>query len=606
MKTSLCILALLFAFAAAPVRAADAIEKSQTVVYINGSKFYVHTVQAGQTLYSLAREYGVSEQVILEYNPEAADGLRTDQTLKIPFQAEAPADSRSERKLRRTFDTHTVSQGETLYAISRRYEISVATIIEDNPNLDPAQLRIGEKILIRKRAMGKADEHTSLDELEAYKESLNRVAGEGLAYHVVHPGETVYSLARRFGTTETELCDLNGIRPGELRAGAIIKVPAGDGDGEQEMIVAGDTIEAGGFADDRAEEISFRALSKRDPVRIALLLPLTAKGETNVNYLEFYQGFLLGLRHVKNEYGYSADLTLFNTDRDPQKVAEIVASDPFRDADLIVGPIYEEELPEVLAHAERRSVPVVSPLANLAQANNDALFQLAPSPARKYEKTADLFGGQKKITLISTEHTDKEFEREMLALIGERPYDRHTYTYERGARASNLTQLLENGEDNLLVILAEDEVDVDRILASIASANTNLVSRGRTAPRFTILGNTRWNRYANLDRTMFFKNRIVFLSTYHAKRDSETIKNFDSEYIKAFGALPTLYSYRGYDVAAIFAPGMFADIEYDMEGRRYTPLQTTYVFRQEEGRHNHVNQNWVRVNYNPDFSITLE
>ena len=165
MKTSLCILALLVAFAAAPVRAADTIEKSQTVVYINGSKFYVHTVQAGQTLYSLAREYGVSEQVILEYNPEAADGLRTDQTLKIPFRAEAPADSRSERKLRRTFDTHSVSQGETLYAISRRYEISVATIIEDNPNLDPAQLRIGEKILIRKRAMGKADEHTSLDEL---------------------------------------------------------------------------------------------------------------------------------------------------------------------------------------------------------------------------------------------------------------------------------------------------------------------------------------------------------------------------------------------------------------------------------------------------------
>ena len=75
-------------------------------------------LQAGQTLYSLAREYGVSEQVILEYNPEAADGLRTDQPLKIPFRAEAPADSRSERKLRRTFDTPSVSKGETLYAIS--------------------------------------------------------------------------------------------------------------------------------------------------------------------------------------------------------------------------------------------------------------------------------------------------------------------------------------------------------------------------------------------------------------------------------------------------------------------------------------------------------
>lgn len=77
--------------------------------------------------------------------------------------------------------------------------------------------------------MGKADEHTSLDELEAYKESLNRVAGEGLAYHVVHPGETVYSLARRFGTTETELCDLNGIRPANFVRGPSSRCLPGTG-----------------------------------------------------------------------------------------------------------------------------------------------------------------------------------------------------------------------------------------------------------------------------------------------------------------------------------------------------------------------------------------
>lgn len=606
MKRSLCILiGLLLVFVVPPAAATAAVEKSQTVVYVNGVKYYVHTVQAGETLYSIAREYRVSEQLILEHNPEAADGLRAQQTLKIPFRTEAAADNRSERKLRRTFDTHAVAQGETLYAISRRYEIPVATLLEDNPDLDPAQLRIGEQLLVRKRAMGKADEHTSMDELEAYKESLNRVAGEGAAYHVVHPGETIYSLARRFSTSEAELCALNGIRPEELRAGALIKVPDRD-EGEQEMIVVGDTLTQGAYPDGQVEEIAFRALSKRDPLRIALLLPLTVKEMPNINYLEFYQGFLLGLQHIKGEYGYSADLTLFNTGRSTDRMAEIVANEAFREADLIVGPIYEEELPSVLAHAEQRGVPVVSPLANIAQANSDALFQLAPAPGRKYEKTADLFGGQKKITLIYTEQTDKIFEQEMLDLIGARPYERRDYTYDRETKAGDLTPLLENGEDNLIIILADDEVDVDRILASIASANTNLVARGRTAPRFTILGNARWNRYANLDRTMFFKNRIVFLSTYHAKRDSDAIKNFDSEYIKAFGALPTLYSYRGYDVAMIFAPGMFADIEYDMEGRRYTPLQTTYVFRRQEDRLTHVNQNWVRVNYNPDFSITLE
>ena len=84
------------------------------------------------------------------------------------------------------------------------------------------------------------------------------------------------------------------------------------------------------------------------------------------------------------------------------------------------------------------------------------------------------------------------------------------------------------------------------------------------------------------------------------------VRTFDSAYIRAFGALPTLYSYRGYDTAVIFAPAMYGDIEYDLEDRRYTPLQTTYLFGQGEGRENHVNRNWMRVNYNSDFTITIE
>lgn len=81
---------------------------------------------------------------------------------------------------------------------------------------------------------------------------------------------------------------------------------------------------------------------------------------------------------------------------------------------------------------------------------------------------------------------------------------------------------------------------------------------------------------------------------------------FDSDYIESFGTLPTLYSYRGYDSALIFAPAMYGDIEYDLEDRRYTPLQTGYRFEQRDTGSNHVNGNWTRVSYNPDFTITIE
>ncbi|MDE5707629.1 MAG: transcriptional regulator, partial [Alistipes sp.] len=135
------------------------------------------------------------------------------------------------------------------------------------------------------------------------------------------------------------------------------------------------------------------------------------------------------------------------------------------------------------------------------------------------------------------------------------------------------------------------------------SATTSLVARGRTAPRFTIVGTSHWNRLPNLDRALYFKDRIVLFSTYHAKRDAEIIRAFDSDYIKAFGTLPSLYSYRGYDAAMIFAPAMYSDIQYDLESRNYTPLQTTYTFRQKTEGCNHVNGNWMRISYQPDFTI---
>ncbi len=600
----LCATALLCAWGLC----AWAVEKSPTIVSIDGTKYYVHTVQPGETLYAIAKTYGVGEQVIIENNPSAASGLQAAEHLKIPFTAPA-AKPTPDRKLRKTFDFHFVTKGETLYAISRQYGISIPTIIEDNPGLDPIHLSLGQRILIRRKEIGSESEAATQEQWEEYRTSLSNVADEGFAYHIVQPGETIYSLARRYGISEEELCRLNsGLQAAELKAGAMLKVP-GDDESAPEQ-VAETTVET---ENDRIEEIEFRALPSGQTLNVALLLPLTA-GEgaaANANYQEFYQGFLLGLDSVKRR-GYSVHVDLYDTHRDSARIRELVECDEsFDKTNLIVGPVYEEELYPVIRHAERKRIPVVSPLAQITRTNSDVLFQMAPDPATKYAKVAELFNPDKQVTLIYTAHTDKEFEAEILALLGDREYRRHTYKYEHPSAAganspSDLTPLLENDRENVFVILSDNEVDVDRILAALASADTSLTSRSRTAPRFVVLGNARWNRYANLDRAMFFKDRVIFISTYHAKRDSQVVVEFDKSYIRAFGALPTLYSYRGYDAALLFGPAMFGDIEYDMEGRRYTPLQTSYVFGQNEDSHTHVNRSWTRVDYNTDFTITVE
>lgn len=579
--------------------------KSTTIVYINGAKYYIHTVQAGETLYGLSKTYGVGEQVIVENNPSIVRGLKTNQNIKIPYVAEAP-EIMSERKLRKTFNFHQVAPGETLFALSRQYEIPVKTLMTDNPNLDPLHMRPGERVLIRRKQIGSETAAGTQQQWEAYQKSLNSVAETGTSYHIVHAGETFYSLSRRFGITEEQLSALNGgLKPADLKAGAMIVVP---GEDQKEPAATEDTLRRDSlppFGD--VEPIEFRALRRSEALNVAVLLPLAVNGEPNGNYLEFYQGFLLGLDSVKQKSGISVNVDLYNTARDSARIVSILEDKAFRRTHLIVGPVYEEGLYPVVRYAEKHQIPVVSPLANIERMNSDVLFQLAPDPDRKYEKVRDLVAADKRVTLIYTQTVDREFEREILALLGNRPYERYNYRYQQGAQgSSDLTPLLENDADNVFVILSDNEVDVDRILAGLASADTSITSRGRTAPKFTVLGNARWNRYNNLDRAIFFKDRVVFISTYHAKRDSEVVKAFDDAYLRSFGMLPTLFSYRGYDTAMIFAPAMYGDIEYDLEDHRYTPLQTTYLFTRPVGRANHVNYNWTRVNYHNDFTITIE
>lgn len=193
----LCTLLLLTAWGLSALAA----DKSRTIVYINGAKYYIHTVQAGETLYGLSKLYGVGEKVILENNPALNGGLRSDVNIRIPVIGAVGESQPSDRKLRKTFDFHFVAKGETLYAISRQYEIPVNTIIEDNPGIDPTHLRLGERILIRRKQIGSENEAGSLQQWEEYRQSLNSVADAGTAYHIVRPGETFYSLSRRFGIT---------------------------------------------------------------------------------------------------------------------------------------------------------------------------------------------------------------------------------------------------------------------------------------------------------------------------------------------------------------------------------------------------------------------
>jgi len=589
------------------------VDKSPVIVFINGKKYYVHTVKSGDTLYSIAKAYEVGEDAIRDSNPGVADGLRIDQTVKIPVPESAILKAKAEKKRKKYHITHKVKAGQTLYAIARDYNISVATLREDNPSVNPQALSVGETLWIRRAAIGSSTEQQAQAEIAEYTDNLNKATDDdGFDHHVVKPGETIYSLSRRYGITEAEFAQLNDVSQG-LKAGAIIRIPRAK-EVEQEVVAEADNTPA---QTTPGTEITFQKLDAMQDLNIALMLPMNINSKPNASYVEFYQGFLLGLDEVKKTSNGNTKLTVYNTSHDQLKVQQIVGSTMFEGTNLIVGPVYEDELNPVLQYAHKNSVPVVSPLANISAVQSPALYQLSPAPEKKYEKIGNLLDGGRDIYLIYASSNDKEFEQEIIKELHGRPYAAYNYSFTdqkstfkpRNAEAraiESIDDILKGEKPCLFIVLANAETDVDRILGTISSSKVALTDRSEPSAQYVVMGTSRWGRFNNIDHTSYFNNNVVMISTYHAKRDSKAVRDFDSRYIEAYGALPSLYAYRGYDTAMIFCAGMRGDIEYNMLDKRYTPLQTTYKFVRGNAGERYINQEWVRVNYNNDYTITIE
>ena len=589
------------------------VEKSPVIVFINGKKYYVHTVKSGDTLYSIAKAYEVGENDIRECNPSVGDGLRIDQTVKIPVPESALLKAKAEKKRKKDYIIHKVKAGQTLYAIARDYNISVAQLREDNPSVNPQALAVDESLWIRRTAIGSSTEQQAQAEMAEYTDNLNKATNDdGFDHHVVQPGETIYSLSRRYGITEAEFAQLNDVSQG-LKAGAIIRLPKAKS-AEQEEVT--EVINTPAQATMNSE-ITFQKLDDSQDLNIALMLPMNINSKPNASYVEFYQGFLLGLDEIKKSGKGNTKLTVYNTAHDQLKVQQIVSSTMFEGTNLIIGPVYEDELNPVLQYAHKNTGPVVSPLANISAVQSPALYQLSPAPEKKYEKIGNLLDGGRDIYLIYASSNDKEFEQEILKELHGRPYSAYNYSFTdqkstftpRNAEAraiESMDDILKGEKPCLFIVLANAETDVDRILGTISSSKVALTDRSESSAQYVVMGTSRWGRFNNIDHTSYFNNNVVMISTYHAKRDSKAVREFDSRYIDAYGALPSLYAYRGYDTAMIFCAGMRGDVEYNMLDKRYTPLQTTYKFVRGNAGERHVNQEWVRVNYNSDYTITIE
>ncbi|MDF9829419.1 LysM peptidoglycan-binding domain-containing protein [Parabacteroides sp. PF5-6] len=118
--------------------------RQTTNTNVQGDDIFYHTIERGQTVYAIATMYGVSVEDIYRLNPGSEKGIRTGDTLRIPQRdiAVTPAETDD------NYTYHTIQPKETLYSLSIRYKVKGEDIIRANPGLSVETFQIGKNIRI--------------------------------------------------------------------------------------------------------------------------------------------------------------------------------------------------------------------------------------------------------------------------------------------------------------------------------------------------------------------------------------------------------------------------------------------------------------------------
>jgi LysM repeat protein len=196
-----------------------------------------HIVQPGDTLYSLARRYGTTVAAIMEANGLSnPDFIWVGQRLIIPLGVLPSPTPGCEV-------THVVQRGETLYAIARRYSTTVAAIMEANGLSDPDFIWVGQRLTIPvcststptasptptgpvPTASPTPTGPTSTPSPSATPTATPSPTSVCEVIYTVQWGDTLSSIARRFGTTVAAIVAANDLpSPDFIWVGQRLTIP---------------------------------------------------------------------------------------------------------------------------------------------------------------------------------------------------------------------------------------------------------------------------------------------------------------------------------------------------------------------------------------------
>lgn len=574
-----------------------AVTKSNDIVVIRGKSYYLHTVQPGQTLYSICKAYGANIDEVKSLNDKKDNALSLYEVLKVPYTD--PFVQQDDK-----FYYHKVVKGETFYSIARLYKIKPKRLLKFNEGYAQNQpLAVGAVV---KLPLAEIDLSVlGEEEIEASVGKKQEIRPERPVQN-----ETVKKVE------EASVTDI-------LQDALMQKNEKTEQEPEKEtttVIGATDKMEIPDYISEVVMPV--------DPfVKVALLLPFSAKdypvfvdtlvekmpvqiSARSEQFISFYEGVLLAVDSLKNQ-GYKVNLKVFDTERSAEKMYTMVDEIDRLHPDLIIGPVYGSVYKALMDDLTNKNIPVIYPLSSRSEEFGvyPDFIQVNPSMKALTVAMSDWLREEAEeanlvclnLTGNEVSHSDLEdirlFKEYMHRIGSMNFYDWNTSAVPLdGLRL----QLLPDRE-NIIILPTTKEAEVSKILP-ILSALTD-------GYRITVVGFPEWQTFTSVDHETYFKLNTKIFTYSYVDNTTEPAKRFALKYRKYFYTEPNNLAYKAFDMSLYFIELAAKYRDRTLDALEFYPRNgdfSRFYFQKMEGQAGKENQGFYIVNFGSDYRLKIE
>lgn len=610
------------AVAAAYMLSASAGVETLPVKRINGRLYHYYEVGERDNIYNILVKLDITRDELKRNNPGATEGLTPGMILYFPFEEEESIDVAEVKTQPSTSKTNNiaggnnlyeVSRGETIFGISRKFDISTEDLIKANPILKEG-LKAGQTIIIPQigpkaqadvTVLPKQSEQSPAVVSQEPAKDNTRMTIEG---YMVKKGETFYSIAVAHGLS---VAALEAANPGVdvLKEGQVLNIPVVKPVVENEIVAENaeeptiDTIES---ADDDDADVTEIAAATPKEISVAVMLPFMLN-EENVSknaarYTEFYKGFLLAADSLRNN-GTPINVTAYDTEGSVLKIKEALSDSSFHRHNLVIAPDNSAQLAVLAEYGRNNGVKVMNTflVKDDSYLTNPAVMQANLPSQLMYRKVIDallerLAYSTPVFLSMNGEKGDKaDFVAELKKSLEAKGQTFMDIEVDNRLSAAQLQALPAEG-NYMFIPESSRQADLNRLMPAIIEWRDQTLT-----PTVRMFGYPEWTTFRGETlQNMHNLNTIVF-SRFYTDDDSWSTRGVDALFRKWYGcrmenAVPR-QGLMGFDL------GMFV-IPYVRDGGSsgYDGVQNGYFFTNASEGAGVYNQALYFINFRPGSS----